>query len=242
MIFFTIIFTNSFHYGEKKEITEQELRRKYKMLLENIQDWPNLKKYSQENEAVKKQENSGERIIFMGNSITEEWKRLSSDFFLNENFINRGIGGQTSPQMLIRFRQDVVDLSPKGVVILCGTNDIAGNTGPSTIEMIENNIQSMSEIAASNGISVYLCSVLPVYDYPWAPGLEPAEKITTLNQWIEGYARKKNHVYIDYHTPMKDEKNGLKKEFSEDGVHPNSKGYKIMEKIVLEHLQSLKQD
>ena len=133
---------------------------------------------------------------------------------------------------MVRFRPDVVNLKPKVVVILAGTNDIAGNTGPSTLEMIEDNIASMVEIAKANNIKVVLCSVLPAYDYPWKPGLEPAQKIVDLNKWIKDYAEKNEIIYVDYFTPMADQRNGLKKEYSEDGVHPNLAGYKIMEPLV----------
>jgi len=151
---------------------------------------------------------------------------------MSKSYINRGISGQTTPQMLIRFRPDVVNLKPKVVVILAGTNDIAGNTGPSTLEMIEDNIASMVEIAKANNIKVVLCSVLPAFEYPWKPELEPAQKIVDLNKSIKEYSIKNEIIYVDYFTPMADEHNGLKKEFSEDGVHPNINGYKIMEPLV----------
>lgn len=168
----------------------------------------------------------------MGNSITEGWKQLSTEFFKEKPYVNRGISGQTTPQMLVRFRPDVVNLKPKVVVILAGTNDIAGNTGPSTLEMIEDNIQSMVEIAIANNIKVILCSVLPVFDYLWKPGLNPAQKIVDLNSWIKEYAIKNKSSYVDFFTPMADERNGLKQEYSEDGVHPNLAGYKVMEPLV----------
>jgi lysophospholipase L1-like esterase len=130
--------------------------------------------------------------------------------------------------MLVRFRQDVVALKPAVVVILGGTNDIAGNTGPSTLEMIEDNLASMTELAQANGIRVVLSSVLPVFDYPWKPGLEPAPKIVALNAWIKDYAAKRGAVYLDYHSAMADQRQGMRPELSEDGVHPNEAGYRIM--------------
>jgi lysophospholipase L1-like esterase len=130
--------------------------------------------------------------------------------------------------MLVRFRQDVIALKPAVVVILAGTNDIAGNTGPSTLEMIEDNLASMSELAQANGIKVVLASVLPVYDYPWKPGLEPAQKIITLNTWIRQYAAAHGAVYLDYHSAMADARQGMRKELSSDGVHPNEAGYRVM--------------
>lgn len=192
------------------------------------QDWPNLKHYRSDNEKIGLPKAGEKRVVFMGNSITEFWKNITPDFFSDNGYVNRGISGQTSPQMLVRFRADVVNLKPAVVVILTGVNDIAGNTGPSTLEMITDNIFSMAEIAKSNKIKVILCSVLPVYDFPWKRGLEPAEKIVTLNQMIKDYARLKGCIYLDYHSAMKDERNGMKAEYAKDGVHPNEVGYKVM--------------
>ena len=206
------------------------------LLIGNImiaqQDWPNFAKYKEDNLKIGLPKPDENRIVFMGNSITEGWKDIDPDFFKDKSYIDRGISGQTTPQMLVRFRVDVVNLKPKVVVILAGTNDIAGNTGPSTLEMIEDNLASMVEIAKANNIKVVLCSVLPVYDYPWSPGLNPSQKIVDLNAWIKTYADKNNIAYADFFTPMADERNGLKKEYSEDGVHPNLSGYKIMNPIV----------
>ncbi|MBP9581313.1 MAG: SGNH/GDSL hydrolase family protein [Ignavibacterium sp.] len=202
-----------------------------------INDWANLNRYKEENLKIGLPDAGENRIVFMGNSITEGWKTLNPAFFSNSGYINRGISGQTTPQMLVRFRPDVVNLKPKVVVILAGTNDIAGNTGPSTLEMIEDNIKSMIEIANANNIKVIVCSVLPVFDYPWKPGLNPAQKIIDLNNWIKEYAFKNNIVYVDYFTPMADERNGLKKEYSEDGVHPNLAGYKLMEPLVVKAIE-----
>jgi len=196
------------------------------------QDWANLERFQKENTKLKMSKHNKNRVVFMGNSITEGWLNLHPEFFANKPYINRGIGGQTTPQMLLRFRQDVINLKPTVVVILAGINDIAGNTGPSTIEMIADNIISMAELAKANNINVILCSVLPAYDFPWRPGLEPAEKVTKLNKLIKAYAKKHNLVYVDYFTPMADESNGLKKELGSDGVHPNKIGYLIMEPLV----------
>lgn len=191
------------------------------------QDWANLKKYSAENEKLKS-EPSENAIVFMGNSITEGWVHASPEFFSDNNYIGRGISGQTTPQMLIRFMPDVLDLHPKAVVILAGTNDIAGNTGFSSVKMITDNIKAMAQLAVKNDIKVILCSVLPVFDYPWRKGLEPIDKIEETNQWLKEYALENGHIYLDYYSEMVDEKKGLKKEFSEDGVHPNHKGYSVM--------------
>jgi lysophospholipase L1-like esterase len=195
-------------------------------------DWANLNRYKEENLNLGLPADNENRIVFMGNSITEGWLQLNPDFFKDKPYINRGISGQTTPQMLVRFRQDVVNLKPKVVVILAGTNDIAGNTGPSTLEMIADNIASMAEIAKANNIKVILCSVLPAFDYPWKPGLNPANKIVELNKWIKDYSIKNEIVYADYFSAMVDEDNGLRKEYSEDGVHPNLRGYKVMAPII----------
>jgi lysophospholipase L1-like esterase len=169
------------------------------------------------------------RVVFMGDSITQGWKiEGAKGFFPGKPYINRGIGGQTTPQMLVRFRQDVIALQPKVVVILAGTNDIAGNTGPMTLEQIEDNLASMADLAAANHIRVVLCSVPPAFDFAWNPGLTPAPKILALNAWIKAYAAEKGYVYVDYHSAMKDERDGLPAALSKDGVHPLPAGYAIM--------------
>ena len=196
-------------------------------------DWAFFEKYAAENAKLPAVSFGEKRVVFMGNSITEFWKFWDSEFFTkNKSFIDRGISGQTTPQMLVRFRNDVINLNPSIVVILAGTNDIAGNTGPATLEKIFGNIVSMAELAKANNIKTILCSVLPVFEYSWSPGLEPAGKIMKLNAMLLSYAKKNNLEYVDFHTPMADERNGLKAEYSSDGVHPNLKGYKIMDALV----------
>ena len=197
----------------------------------SAQDWANLDRFKEENTEVGLPRTNEDRVVFMGNSIIQGWEEYLPEFFDNTNYINRGIGGQTTPQMLIRFRQDVLNLYPKVVLILAGTNDIAGNTGPSTLEMIENNIYSMAELATAHNVEVVLCSVLPVYDYPWQTGLEPAGKIIELNRRIKNYANTHGVVYADFFSPMVDEKNGLKNEYTYDGVHPIKAGYEVMAPI-----------
>jgi len=191
-------------------------------------DWPDLGKYREANAKLSPPLNNENRVVFYGNSITEGWAPYFATMFPGKPYIGRGISGQTTPQMLVRFRQDVIDLKPKVVVILAGTNDIAGNTGPSTIEMIEDNLASMAELAKANGICPVLSSVLPVYDYPWKPGLEPAPKIIALNQWMKDYAREHGAVYLDYHSAMADARGGMRSELASDGVHPNEAGYRVM--------------
>ena len=192
------------------------------------QDWPNLAHYREENAKAGLPAAGENRVVFMGNSITEGWGQIYPQFFSGKPYVNRGISGQTTPQMLIRFRPDVIALKPKVVVILAGTNDIAGNTGPSTLEMIEDNLTSMAVLAKAANIKVILCSVLPVYDFPWAPGQKPAEKIAMLNEWIKSYALGNGCIYLDYYSSMADSRKGLKTEYSMDGVHPNEAGYKVM--------------
>lgn len=203
--------------------------------MENLQaqDWANLEKYSDVNTKLNNTNLHENRVVFMGNSIIESWGVLMPEFFENSNYINRGISGQTTPQMLIRFRQDVINLNPKVVVILAGTNDIAGNTGESTLKMISENIFSMCEIASANNIKVIISSVLPVFDYPWKTGLEPSQKVITLNKILKDYAIANNHVYLDYFSDLVDEHNGLPIKYSADGVHPNIAGYKIMKPLAV---------
>ena len=168
------------------------------------QDWPNLNRYREANKAImemRKNDSEDARknwVVFMGNSITQNWASLDPQFFSENDYIGRGISGQTSPQMLLRFRQDVIHLAPKAVVILAGTNDIAGNTGPTSIDMIMDNIKSMTELAQANHIKVVLCSVLPANQYGWSPEVQPADTIIALNELIKDYARSKRLVYVDF--------------------------------------------
>ncbi|KUK76621.1 MAG: Uncharacterized protein XD92_1136 [Proteiniphilum acetatigenes] len=201
-------------------------------LMAEAQDWANLNRFREENEKLAPARTCEDRVVFMGNSITAGWITQVPEFFSGRAYINRGISGQTTPQMLVRFRQDVIHLRPKVVVILAGINDIAGNTGPSTLEMIEDNLHSMTELAQVNGIQVVLCSVLPAYDFPWRPGQEPAEKVVELNRRIQAYASRVGAVYCDYFSAMADERNGLPAALSDDGVHPNREGYAIMAPLV----------
>lgn len=199
--------------------------------ISQTKDWPNLNCFKDANEKLGLPAAGENRIVFMGNSITIGWEELCPEFFKGRPYINRGISGQTTPQMLIRFRADVIALQPKAVVILAGINDIAGNTGPSTLEMIMNNIMSMSELAVANHISVVLSSVLPAYDFPWKPGQFPADKIVTLNKMMKDYAESKGLIYLDYYSSTVDGRRGLKAELTEDGVHPTVAGYKVMEPL-----------
>lgn len=191
-------------------------------------DWAYLARYRAANAALPAPRANAPRVVFYGNSITEGFARYFDELFPGRGYIGRGISGQTTPQLLVRFRQDVIALKPAAVVILAGTNDLAGNTGPSTLEMIQDNLASMTELAQANGIRVVLASVLPASDYPWKPGLEPAPKIAALNAWMKQYAARRGAVYLDYHSAMADARGGLPESLSPDGVHPNAAGYGLM--------------
>ncbi|MDZ7612889.1 MAG: GDSL-type esterase/lipase family protein [Flavobacteriaceae bacterium] len=174
------------------------------------QDWAGLNRYKEENGILSSKDNNGKRVVFIGNSITEGWVNQNPAMF-TEAYINRGIGSQTTPQILYRFQQDVVDLKPKVVVILAGTNDIAENSGPITQEEIMANIKAMAALAKKNHIAVVLCSVLPAFDYYWRPGLHPDKKIPELNKKLKAYAGEAGHIYVDYFSAIADERNGLPK-------------------------------
>jgi acyl-CoA thioesterase I len=198
-----------------------------------LTDFPWLERFKEADMRLGPPAPGEKRVVFMGDSITEGWHfDKQGGVFASKSYINRGISGQTTPQMVLRFHQDVIDLQPKVVVILAGTNDIAGNTGPMTPEETENNLAAMAEMAAQNHIAVVLCSILPAYDYPWRPGLEPAPKIDAINAWIKNYAAQHGYVYVDYHSAMKDARDGLPPKLSEDGVHPTQAGYDIMAPLV----------
>ena len=197
------------------------------------QDFANLARYHEANGMIQPPAAGEDRVVFMGDSITEGWHFEGPEgSFSGKPYINRGISGQTSPQMLLRFRQDVIELQPKVAVILAGTNDIAGNTGPMTLEQTEDNLASMADLATANHIRVVLCSVLPAYDFSWHPGLEPAPKIVAMNTWIKSYAAEKGYIYVDYHSAMKDQRDGLPANLSKDGVHPTPAGYAVMAPLV----------
>lgn len=197
-------------------------------------DWANINRYSKENQILKTEDNKDNRVVFMGNSITEGWKTNDPEFFSKNKYINRGIGGQTTSQMLVRFRPDVIDLKPKLVVILAGINDIAQNNGPIELHDIFGNIVSMVELAKANTIKVILSSVLPANDFPWKKGMEPAEKIIELNKMLEKYAFENKIIFVNYYPKMVNSEKGLDKKYTNDGVHPTLAGYKVMEPLVQE--------
>jgi lysophospholipase L1-like esterase len=211
------------------EESPEHLRARMERMEKTLQDWPNLARYAGANAALPLPQPKEHRVVFMGDSITQGWKL--DEAFPGKPYVNRGISGQTTPQMLIRFRPDVVDLKASVVVILAGTNDIGGNTGPMTLEQIEENLASMVDIARVNGIHVVLSSVMPVYPSEKRPQFfqdRPPEKIVALNSWIRAYCERMRLVYLDYFSSMVSPDGLLKRELSEDGLHPNATGHKIM--------------
>ena len=206
--------------AERRRLEDERRRR---------DDWAYLARYREDNARLGAPRPGERRVVFMGNSITEGWARHFDTMFPGKPYVGRGISGQTTPQLLVRFRQDVIALAPAVVVILAGTNDVAGNGGPATLAMIEDNLASMVDLATANGVRVVLSSVLPAYAYPWRPGLEPAAPtIVALNASLKDYAATRGVVYLDYHSAMADERQGLRRELSDDGVHPNEAGYRVM--------------
>lgn len=195
-----------------------------------LADWPQLERYRSAIAALPAPTPGEKRVVFYGDSITDAWAgpKNAAVFFPGKNYIGRGISGQTTPQMLVRFQQDVVALHPAAVVLLAGTNDLAGNTGLSTQEMIEDNIRSMADIARANGIRFVVGSVLPVSDYKWRPGLQPAAKVRTLNVWLKQFAEERGLVYVDYYSALVNADGGMREGTSNDGVHPTPMGYGVM--------------
>ncbi len=199
----------------------EEMQRK-------LADWPQMGHYREANRMLAPAAAGERRVVFYGASMTEMWGTNGSTFFPGKPYVNRGIGGQTTAQMVVRFRQDVIDLHPQAVVILGGTNDIAGNTGPMTPEMTEGNWQSMAELAKANGILVILASITPSSDIPWHRGLHPAEKIRALNAWMNEYCASHGATYLDYYSVLTDAAGGMKADLTTDGVHATPKAYALM--------------
>lgn len=191
-------------------------------------DWANFGRYAEANKTVKQPV----KAVFMGNSITEGWVGADPDFFTKNNYVGRGISGQVTSQMLVRFQSDVINLNPKAVVLLAGVNDIALNNGYISVEHIFENIVSMAELAKQNRIKVVLCSVLPAHHFPWRPEVESIKQIKDLNEKVKSYAKENKIAYADYYTAMVDEIQGLNPKYQRDEVHPNLEGYKAMEQVI----------
>ena len=213
-----------------------ELKTRLDRAETRLNDWPALARYRDDNAKVAPPAKNEQRVVFMGDSITDLWDSPSNGgFFPGKPYVNRGISGQTTPQMLIRFRRDVIELKPKVVVILAGTNDLAGNTGPTTLDAIQDNLTSMAELATAHGIRVVFASLLPVSDYEIRDGKpivqtvrRPPDQILALNRWLKEYAATHHHGFLDYFSAMADAKGFLKDELSDDGLHPNLQGYAMM--------------
>lgn len=199
----------------------------------HAQDWANIRKYEAANLLVPPPAPNEKRVIYMGDSITDFWINNDSSFFAAKPYFDRGISGQTTGQMLVRFREDVINLKPSVVVILAGINDIAQNNGPTRIEDIFGNIVSMTELARANHIKVVLSSVLPAFKLPWRPAIDPVPLVKALNGMLKAYADQNDLVYLDYFTAMSDARSGLPENLSKDGVHPNLEGYRIMEPLAV---------
>lgn len=210
-------------------------------IAQKLNEMVNLDKYAKANDSVKSEMKSQKSIVFIGNSITEFWVVSDKEFFTSNKYIGRGISGQTSPQLLLRFRQDVIDLKPSAVVINIGTNDIAENTGTYNQRFTLDNIKSMAELATANGIRVILSSVLPAGEFPWRKEIKNIPKLVdALNLEIKKYADEKGYSYVDYNTAMRDSSGAMLKNLADDGVHPNIEGYKIMESLIIKEINEKK--
>ncbi|HEX7944686.1 MAG TPA: SGNH/GDSL hydrolase family protein [Phenylobacterium sp.] len=193
-------------------------------------DWPNLCRYRADNRRLAAAPQAQRRIVFMGDSITEGWGLAQPAFFAS-GVVNRGISGQTTPQMLVRFEADVVALRPLAVHIMAGTNDIAGNTGPTSAEDVKNNIRAMTAIAKSHGIRVVLASIPPAAAFSWAPALKPGPQVQALNAWLKAFARQEGAIYVDYYAALATPDGALRPDLTFDGVHPNAEGYALIEPL-----------
>jgi lysophospholipase L1-like esterase len=230
-------FANS---GAQTVNAVQDQSAEIRSLKARLADWPNLNRYRDADAALPPATPEERRVVFMGDSLTDNWGRIAdSVFFPGKPYVNRGISGQTTPQMLLRFQQDVVALHPSAVVFLGGTNDVAGNTGPMTIQMIENNIMSMAEVAQANGIKMILCSQLPALQYPWNKTVEPAPILLQLSAWEKEYANIHELGYVDYYTALAGPDGGFKPGLSQEGVHPTAKGYEVMTSTVEKVIQTV---
>jgi lysophospholipase L1-like esterase len=194
-------------------------------------DWPYLCRYRADNAAAPPPAAGQPRVVFIGDSITEGWRRADPEFFEANGYIGRGISAQTTQHMLVRFQPDVVNLKPQVVHIMAGVNDIAGNSGPTTMAAIQDNVVAMTTLARANGIRVVIASVMPAGDFPWRKGMNPAPRIVELNAWLKAFAAREGFAYADYHTVMADSAGAMKPGLAGDGVHPNKGAYDLIEPI-----------
>lgn len=203
---------------------------KFNQMKHQLADWPDLARYRDADAALPPPDPNHPRVVFMGDSITDIWGRMkgTGQFFPGKPYVNRGISGQTTEQMLLRFQQDVVDLHPAAVLILAGTNDIAGNTGPETDLMIENDFRSMTQIAHANHIKVVIASITPAADFWWRPGVDPIHRIRVMNAWLRQFCKRHHYPFVDYYGAMAQPDGAMKTGLTFDGVHPNAKGFAIM--------------
>ncbi|MBS1800379.1 MAG: SGNH/GDSL hydrolase family protein [Acidobacteria bacterium] len=207
---------------------QPDAQKQIDTMKKKLADWAQLDRYRAANATLAAPANGEKRVVFYGDSITDAWAQHADEFFPGKGYIGRGISGQTTPQMLVRFEQDVVHLKPAVVVVLAGTNDIAGNTGPSSPEMIEDNFMSMLAVARANNIKMVVSSILPADHYKWQPAVQPAEKIRDMNARLKAMCQREGLVYLDYYTAMANANGGLDAELALDGVHPTAKGYAMM--------------
>jgi lysophospholipase L1-like esterase len=235
------IFSSSVSFPELVSAFPNFLRRELAQLERSTNDWAQLGFYQQANAALAPPNEGEQRIIFFGDSITEFWNLAT--YFPNKPYINRGISGQTTPQLLIRLRPDVIALQPQVMVFLAGTNDIAGNTGPMTLQMIQDNYESIAELAQVNQIQVIFSSVLPIHDYGFVQqsGDRPPDKILALNDWLRRYCLEHHHIYLDYYSQMVDRQGMLQVELADDGLHPNANGYAAMAPLAEAAIQQVLQ-
>jgi lysophospholipase L1-like esterase len=206
---------------------------RYEQMVKRLADWPDLARYKQADEELGDPKPGEQRVVFLGASITDFWGRKYGEFFPGKPYVNRGISGQVTSQLLVRFQQDVVHLKPAAVIIAdAGANNIAGNAGPATLEMFEDDIESMVAIARANHIRVILASLLPASRFPWKPEARPADEIRQWNQWLKSYAGQQGVVYLDYYSALVDDEGGMKPELAFDkAVHPNTAGYALMQPL-----------
>tara|TARA_B100000795_G_C22794347_1_gene438598 strand:- start:1005 stop:1742 length:738 start_codon:yes stop_codon:yes gene_type:complete len=227
----TILFFIHSKSMQSQNTSDIEIEARVTASIKEI-DWAGLLRYHQQNIDLSSKDSISNDVIFMGDSITEGWSLYFPEFFSDNNYLNRGISGQTTPQMLIRFRQDVIELKPKVVVILAGINDIAQNTKYYGIKEVAGNISSMVELAISNNITPIICSVLPADKFLWSPSIYPAELVKQLNIELSNYAEEKNILFLDYYKSMNNGYGGMKPELTNDGVHVTKEGYSLMANLV----------